>query len=230
MNDIERDEIRDLLAHRLGVDAGGFRRRDLWTFAQGDAVPMDASWERRGPARPAAVVSDVVVPGLQASVTALVAGVLARLLGASWGTVAVVLVGAFGISWALLLVDHRRLLWALETLTRLDIIDRSGDVGEPEQRRVTVEVVDRNQNGRGRIGYYNLSVDDQTLADVARAVLTLGVPFSRPGLTGAGVISHDQYRALAQEFVEAGLAVDVPPNKRILTAAGRSLLRQLLDD
>lgn len=205
------------------------RERDGWNAALGDALPMplDASYEKRAAGRTPTIYGDVLVPLAQAAICGLTGAIVGGLLFRSWTAAGVGAALAFVGAWVLLLASTRQLLYAVEKLERLTGTDlnRDGHVGAPEPRTVRVEIVEPSKAG-GRIQYLNLPTPEPKLRDVARAVLATGAPFSRRGLSG--VLSQDEYSKLSQAMVSAGLAVDLPGNRRELTAAGRSVLKELL--
>lgn len=102
----------------------------------------------RVPARAASFQSDVLTPLGQAVITTLPVGVAIWLLATalvnmvrtwlgydpatSWLALGAVLLVVFIITWVVLLFDHRRLLWALERATHIDL-NRDGHKGEPKQ-------------------------------------------------------------------------------------------------
>jgi hypothetical protein len=132
---------------------------------------------------------------------------------------------SFGASWLWLLVDHRRALWSVERIVGVDL-DGDGATGEPAQR-VRVEVVENNGR-QARIQYLDLPLSLDKLTDVAQAILEGGASLSRRALSD--VLTQTEYNNLGPALVESGLARDLPGNRRELTGAGRSMLRELLED
>ena len=132
------------------------------------------------PGRGAALEPDVWVPALQGALlgaaVGLGAGVIVLLLGGpvvglrggelwSWagrvaGT-AGVLTWAGSTVWRV--IDHRKLLWAVETTTGLDL-DGDGKAGKPSTVRVQLE---REQRGQ-RLRVVDLPVSDVQLYALAR--------------------------------------------------------------
>jgi len=203
-------------------------KRDGATMAIGDvAIPSGASWERRQPSGKAELIGDVLVPMLQATVTGIVGAMVGGLVGGHLGAAAIGGAVSFGLSWLVLLVDHRAALWAIETVAGQDI-DGDQVVGNPDPEPVStvrVELAQRHPGGQ-RLRFVDLPIDDDKLSDVALAVLRNGSPFSRDGLSS--VLSQTEYRRLSGAMVEAGLLHDLPGNRRELSASGRALLRRLV--
>jgi hypothetical protein len=90
--------------------------------------------------------------------------------------------------------------------------------------RVRVELHDRNKQ---QTRYIDLPVSEVELRHVAIAVLHNGKAFSRPAL--AGILPQRKYNALAKEMVRRGLAHRLSGNRRVLSAAGRTVLRRVLE-
>ena len=132
------------------------------------------------------------------------------------------------LSWAgatvWLVIDHRKLLWAVETTTGRDL-DGDGKAGKPSVVRVKLE-----RDGPGqRLRVVDLPVTDAQLYAVAVALDT-GATFGRPSLVDdRRVLTQGQYRKLGRAMVKAGLARDLPGNQRELTGSGRSLMRRVLE-
>ena len=116
-----------------------------WTLSQ--YLSAGAEYERRRPARDATFESDVAVPGIQALVSGLIAGLGGGGLAAALGSPRFLLIGlgigagAMGLAWFTLLREQRRLLWEVETITGVDW-DQDGQVGPPEPPTVRVEIVE----------------------------------------------------------------------------------------
>ena len=191
------------------------------------AVPLV---ERRTPARPASVESDVLVPAIQAAISGLLAGLLAGIVGLVAGAERPATIGAvagavvLASTWALGLRDRRALLWAIERTIGADL-DGDGDVGPPEREPVRIEVVDRK---RKAIRFLDVDLSDEQLAGLARTVLRPGGTFSRRALP-SGLVSDEQYSALVAQLLAAGLLAHRGRGLEAgveLTAAGRSWLRR----
>ena len=209
----------------------GYTQTQGQTLAMGSVIarslPAGASWERREPTRTAEIAGDVAVPLAQSGVTAIVGGLVGLLVaGPVAGAVSTGL--AFGVSWLVLLVDHRKALWSVEKITGVDL-DGDGHAGDPnahEPQRVRVEIVENNGR-QARIQYLDLPLDLDKLTDVAHALLEEGASLSRRSLSD--VITQTEYNNLGPALVNAGLARDLPGNRRELTGAGRSMLRELIN-
>lgn len=200
---------------------GDWVHQEGLTVAMGKALQSGGSYERKAPARVGDLRSDLFLPLGQAIVTALVGTIVGGILG-GWRLGAVAGGVMFAISWLLLLWDHRRAMWMVEYITGQDL-DRDGAVGKPQ--RVRVELVEDHRGG-GRLRFLDLPITEAKLREVAQAVLQGNASFSRRGL--AEVLTQADYERLARAMIEAGLLVDLPGNKRELSAAGRMLLRQML--
>jgi len=207
---------------------------------QADAMAQPGgirTYEIPSPVR-ATLASDVGVPVLQAAAigasVGLVGGLGVLLLGGPiadlrggelwvWagriGGLAGVL--ALAVATFVFVLQHRRLLWIVETMTGLDL-DGDGERGEPLS--VPVELVDRE--GR-KMRRFDLPLSNAELQAVATAVLRNGKAFSRPALRG--VLSQGKFNRLAREMERRGLVVKLPGNRRELTAVGRATLRRELE-
>ena len=180
--------------------------------------------ETRRPARLADLRSDVGVPLAQAAVTGVAIGAV---VGGLAGSVAAGLAasgGTFTATWLLLLRDHRRALWAIERIINHDL-DHNGVVGEPPAPPVVRVELAQRANGAESWRWLELPIDERKLRDVALAVRD-GRPFSRRGL--AEVLSQTDYERLAAKMLSAGLLHDVGSNRRVLSAAGRALMRRVV--
>jgi hypothetical protein len=117
-----------------------------WEAAQHDLAP-GASQETAVPARPAGLISDVLVPVLQAAISggllaALVVFAMSELVP-GWDADllkvwAITALAITAMAWILLLADSRRLLWASEKVTGIDL-DGDGTIGQPRDRLVFVD-------------------------------------------------------------------------------------------
>ena len=193
------------------------------------------------PGRLAALESDVLVPALQALIIAAAVGLLAGTLILLWigperdlrggelwtfagriaGTAAALSLTAAIVAFVL---GHRRALYQVEEWIGRDL-DGDGYTGKPEPPTVRAEVhdVDKRQTT-----YADLPAKKSELRRVAIACLYNGRAFSRPAL--AGIISQRTYNRLAKAMVNRGLAHRLPGNQRELSAAGRAILRRVLEE
>jgi len=110
------------------------------------------------PARPAGFVSDVVVPALQSLITGSLVGALVIFLlgelGPEWEIDPFkvwmgVALAVSCLSWLVLLGQTRRLLWAVERLTGLDI-NQDGATGKPQERLVVVNAAAGQEVARAK--------------------------------------------------------------------------------
>lgn len=123
-----------------------YNTASTWPRSADRAQQVPAEVETSTPARAASFQSDVLVPMCQAGVTGGLLGavvtaaalILAPGLDAHpvalWAGATLAIVT---VAWLALLVDHRRLLWAVERLINADL-DQDGATGEPAERLVIV--------------------------------------------------------------------------------------------
>ena len=210
----------------------GWERRTFSAFGAGAvaSVPAGVEWERRRPVRSVGLESDVIAPGLQSTISGLVAGVVATVgaTAAAWPRPALVGVGVgagvLGVVWFALLRLNRGLLWEVERVTGKDL-DGDGLVGDPAPRETRVEVVERG-NGRTRMRFVDVPLSDHELERLARAVLVRRERFSRRGLSE--VLSQSQYQDVYQRMIDGGLLR--PDGRGVeLSPSGRAFLGQYLD-
>jgi len=213
---------------------GPWQERRYGAFGLGDvsALPAGAEYERRRPVRDPAIESDVITPVLQSvmsgAVGAILAGAGAVLLDASkpWAVAALGGAGVLGLTWYVLLREHRGLLWEIERVTGADI-DGDGAVGAPEAKTTRVEVTERT-NGHTRMRFVDVPLSDAELESVARAVLVQRERFSRRGLSG--VLSQSQYADVYDAMLGGGLLRDRSDGRGVeLSPSGRAFLGQYLD-
>jgi hypothetical protein len=144
--------------------------------------------------------------------------------------VAVALGGlAFAVAVVLLVLDHRRLIWAAEAALGVDL-DQDHVVGKPEPEPVRLELV--SDDGR-RLRYATIPMTEGEIQELARAVLRRGVAFSRRRLDAAGVLSPERYSEVKDALLRAGLirlAGETENAGLELTASGRAFLRAYVDD
>jgi len=107
------------------------------------AIPAGAELSRQEPARPATFAADLLVPLGQAVTSGLLLGGLAAFVANragyhDWPALWLGLgLGISAVAWLVLLGQHRRLLWAIETVTGKDL-DKDGKTGKPAERLVIV--------------------------------------------------------------------------------------------
>jgi len=195
--------------------------------------PVGEALERQVGSRAPSVEADVLVPLQQSVVTGMFGLACGAALGAVvfWEWLAA-LVGGFcgfivagGGMWALLLAEHRRLLWLVER----QMAGVEGDGGGVEELRVVIAHED--EVGRVvRMQYLNVAgVSGEELREFARAVVG-GAPLTVAYWTGTGALfSRAEYEVLMAELVRAGLVRDGGHQGRALTAAGRCVLRRVAE-
>lgn len=202
----------------------------------GTMVPL----ERLTPARVPEPWADVLVPACQALLTgALVAALVIFLIGqlapdtrgdlpAAWLGLALAITS---VSWVLLLLDSRRLLWGLERITGMDL-DDDDVIGELQ----TIEI-HLQEGGQTRIiGAQWLGMSDERLlmlaADLVRGrSLAEGELGKDKALFPSGI---NEYRTVRKRLAEAGLVAlvnrDAPSQGYRITAAGRAVFRRLAEE
>jgi len=188
-----------------------------------------SSYTRRRPVRDASLEADVFVPGIQAGITSLVAAL------SGWGGFALLQVPrpwalglgagalALGLSWLILLRDHRSLLWETEEVTPPKQANEQTASGF-----TTVEITDQK---RGQIRYVDVPLDDDELHGLAVSVLVQRRRFSRRSLVGAGVLAKEKYTDVLDVFLSGGLVRPKGKTENAgfeLTGAGRAFLKQYL--
>jgi len=212
---------------------GKFTRFESASAAFGRSAPAD-QWSDvyySEPARAASVGSDVAVPALQALISGVVAGavVLALCVAFGWALriAGAVALAVLAITWLLLLVDHRRLLWAVENLTRADL-NRDGAIGQQEPARLVLEVKQSGADRRG-LDFLHLAIDQATFLQWAAAALD-GRSLAVSSWVGRGrLFSRSQYDGMIAELERAGIVRPVDARNaqsgRELSPAGRAALR-----
>ena len=200
--------------------------------ARGAVAPAD-QWDvyHSEPARAASVASDVAVPALQSLISGVVAGAVTLALCVAFGwqmrIAGAVALAVLALAWVWLLVDHRRLLWAVENLTHADV-NRDGAIGQLEPARLVLEV--KHSGGeRSGFDFLHLGIDQADFLTWARAVLD-GRSLAVGQWVGRGrLFTRGQYDALMSELERAGIvrAADArnPQSGRELSPAGRAALR-----
>jgi len=180
------------------------------------------------PARGATVAGDVAVPALQAVISGAVAVLAVGALCWSVGWPLRVAVGAgvavLAVTWLWLLVEHRRLLWAIETLTGSDY-NGDGAVGEPVTLRLEVK---HSGNGSRRFDFLHLGVSDAAFLQWAAAVVA-GRSLAVASWVGRGQsFSRSGYDAMLAELERSGIVERSGNGSNapwVLTSEGREALR-----
>jgi hypothetical protein len=212
---------------------------DTTTWAPPAEVVPGQEMTTSVPARAPTFIGDVVVPLVQALITGgLLGGLLVLVLAvvvpdfggdllALWAITSLTLSSG---AWLLLLGQHRKLLWAIERVTSLDL-DGDGEAGPPEKRTIEVHVKDR---GHTRIvGADWLGIDDDRLILFAAGLvrgrgLTEG-EWGRDKAAFPKGMNH--FRAVRGKLLEAGLIERVNPEAENstyrATAAGRAVFKRL---
>jgi hypothetical protein len=201
-------------------------------FESAANMAQPAESQKQTPSRPADWIADLGVPMAQAGVTGLLLATICVYilsltrytgdLGRLW--VGLVL-GVTSAAWLLLLVDTRKLLWALERVTGLDV-DQDGHEGPPPTIRVEVT------EGARQV-YLDLPGEPEDLATMARGVLN-GRSLAEGTWSGrGGLFSRSEFRTIRDELIERGLATWRNPRAKAqgveLTAAGRAVFRLLAE-
>ncbi len=224
---LREPDARPLNLRRVPDDAGPVRQ-----FAFGDEAVASASWqEHRRPARPASVSSDVAAPALQSLVTAAAASFVAILpavaFDLTWLIVPAAGAFAFAATWALLLAEHRRALWEVETYQR-EPVDAPA-AAEPAKATTRLAVTLGNVHQERE-----LPVEPDALLRLARALAGGARPFSERELVGAGLLSgRAQYEQVREALLKLNWLRWKNANDRRQgldwTAPGRAGLKALAD-
>jgi hypothetical protein len=200
---------------------------------------MAAPWEKPGPqqpfteysrqqpARPASVESDVVVPLLQASATGVAVAVLSIpftiWMRWPWWLPLAIGAGTTTVVWLVLLGAHRKLLWAIETVSNAVEEIRAA----PEPITVQMRYHDDTEALR-QIRRFDLpeGVTLRMLHDWARAV-TSGVRTpARSSWVGRGrPFSRDQYDAFCEAMEQAGILSRTGQGRQLSNGGRHSLER-----
>lgn len=208
---------------------GPWEKREYTNYSFGASVAASgSSYTRRRPVRDASLEADVFVPGTQAVITSIVAAL------SGWGGFALLQTPrpwalglgagalALGLSWLILLCDHRSLLWETEEVTPPQENERKAN------SFTTVEITDQP---RGQIRYVDVPLDDDELHSLAAGLLAQRRHFSRRSLVNAGVIAKEKYTDVLDVFLSGGLARQKGKTTNAgveLTGAGRAFLKQYL--
>jgi hypothetical protein len=194
------------------VLGGGWQKREYKKFDfgseaaflerdRGFTVPAGVEWEKKMPAREANMQSDVFVPLVQSLVTGLCAGVGC---GAIWDIPVGLVIGAAstGICWLLLMGEHRRLLWIIETIKGVDL-DGDGEIGEPTTTRIEVDITDGKKKRAINIDF---GFPQEKFVIFAKGILA-GKSTSVNTWTGSGKLFSDtEFDNLRDELIARRLA------------------------
>jgi len=132
---------------------------------------------------------------------------------------------ALGLSWLILLRDHRSLLWETEEVTPTTSDSQTDDA---KTKFTTVEITDTK---RGQIRYVDVPLNDDELRSLARGLLVQRLHFSRRSLVQGDVIAKEKYTDVLNIFLSGGLARSKGRTTNAgveLTGAGRAFLKQYL--
>jgi len=169
------------------------------------AAPHAAVEEFLTPARSASIASDVVVPFLQALVTAIVTGLVSLfpVIALDLPLLTSLLAGALamGMTWLYLLGEHRRSLWQHERFEH----EPEPPVVQPQQPpEIGVKLA--VDEGPGHMRFGHLPIDHATLVTLAKA-LEGGRAFSVAGLTGRGkLLSRGEFETLRSWLLDSDYA------------------------
>lgn len=194
--------------------------------------------EKRGPARPAGFIADVIVPFCWSLGTGIITGATTSVIAdAASGDWWLWLKLGFGVGmtamWAWRMIDHSRLLWLKETVRREDI-NGDGYIGKPppETQRVEIEVSQVNDKGHitGMKLIDSVGIPYDVLIEFLTAIAD-GAPLTGPSWEGtSGKISQPKFAALMRALERGGLVENKRGNTgRILTAAGKVTLHCLVE-
>ncbi len=184
------------------------------TFSIGDGMTLapGSSYQRKRPARTASIESDVIVPGLQATITGILAGGIVAgvaIMRRSEFAAVIGLIGCaaiWGIAWLWLLHEHRQLLWEVESIIGADL-NGDGQVGQPPQPPTTVrvDITNKPSTTEEHLNFFELPIDRSKMSAIARSILG-GVPFSESELVGNHkLLSGPKFRELQDVLVDRGM-------------------------
>lgn len=216
---------------RVPDNAGSVRR-----FGLGDGdTAAGATWQEfRRPARAANVSSDVATPALQSLVTAAAAAFVAIVPAVAfdlpWLMVPTAGAIAFALTWALLLAEHRRTLWEVETHQRDAAQPPPSTTPSAEPARAATRLAVTLGNTHQE---RDLPIEPDVLLRLARTLAGGGHSFSERELVAAGLLSG---RAQYEQVRDVLLAMNwlrwkAADRRQGLewTAPGRAGLRALAD-
>jgi hypothetical protein len=143
-----------------------------------------------------------------------------------WTPLAATSLGA-GVTWLLLILDWRKMLWRIEEITGADL--GKDDAKDEPKAKPTVRVEVKSENGRV-IEYDDLPGTIEILREVAVAHLVRGITLSRRELAGATNLSEGKADSLLKEMRRLGHArfIGGEPNAGTeLTQKGRATFIQM---
>lgn len=206
-----------------------------FTIGPGETPSLAAgmSYTRRESAR-VPVKEDIIVPVAWSAITGIaVASMVTAFkvwLGWSWHWPLVACFASTSITWILLLVDWRAMLWRVETITGMDV-DKDGSKGKPEEKPNS-HVVEFTDHSKKKKAWIEMPVDEKMMLKIAKAYGSGRFEFSRRDMMAATRISDDKFEKLQKLFLERAWAVyrkEGAPNSGVeLTAAGKHVLRSYL--
>lgn len=205
----------------------GMQPRDPLT---GRFLPQPRDWpsEITEPVRPPSVAADVLVPVCQSlayALAVLVGGLVACGVfeWPAWYALA-----AAGITFALAVPGRMHGVGDTLWRTASPVVP---DPPAPQPAQVRIELTEQTPGGGvQRMRILDLPIDDQRLAVFARAALE-GQSLALAKWTGAGrPFRRGEYVELCDRLEQAGWLIPARGNVGArLTAAGRSMLRKLID-
>lgn len=192
-------------------------------------LPPGASWRRQTPARKPEFISDVGVPGAQATITGLLAGIGAGLATGDWLTGLIAGGVTLGAAWFWFLGGSQKTIWLVETITGADLNGdgATGQPATPARQNIRVELVQDEPGSAHRL-LVDLPINDSKARAMAGALLNNGASFSRRGL--AGILSDTEYSQTQTALLAAGLLRQRGEAKNSgfeITGKGKAVLRQL---
>lgn len=206
-----------------------------WQAPDGD-YGGNVEMSRTQPARPASLESDVIVPLLQSLATGFVIGAssapVAYFLQWHWTTPLIIGGATVTITWLSLLGAHRKLLWLIETVSKI------GDEPAPPApvtKPISLEVKHRDPAGKiGRFQYIDLpkNVTQEMFVEWSKSVLHGSKSVAQSSWCGNGkLFSKPVYSDFVAAMMDAGILAlkgqDKSQGYRI-TNGGKHALRSLI--
>jgi len=205
-------------------------------FYSGDGVSMPrASIEEfHTPARDASLASDVLVPVIQALITAMVSMMIVTPIvfaaDLDWRFIFVAGGLALAATWLYLLSEHRRSLWTHERYENEPA--RPSAPSEPTQHKkpaIRLEI----REDKNRVRFAHLPVDLERLSAMARAINN-GRGFSTSQWSGSGkLLSRSEFESLRDWLIDSDYAAWRDDANHSLgtewTSKGRSFWRGIAD-